>query len=281
MKIRGYAAYVAIENATGKAASNLPISVGAIKWISVAVGFALLLTLTPIVARKVTKSLSKPGRSERHKSLAAPAGKFVSTLLITFGLIVAIGVLSPDSLKPFPTKIVEFAPHLLIAILLLLIGSTISTIAANVVGLAVLKSTGKPQPALARLTKTIVMLFIGLLAVGQLGVNTQVLDTLTQAVVYCSVAMVALLGVFGGRDLASHVSSGRYLRRILRPGDHLEANGPHGSYVANGTIKALHAATVELHLDDQTTLHIPNQLLLQAPIKVRTNNADLGSGDAS
>jgi hypothetical protein len=250
-------------------AAGLPISAAAIKWISVLVGFALVLLVTPAIARAVTKNLRKPGRSERHKSLAAPAGKFVSTLLITCALIIAIGVLSPESLKPLPTKVVEFAPRLLIAILLLLIGSTVSTIAANVVGLAVLKSTGKPQPALARLTKTVVMLFIALLAVGQLGVNTQVLDTLTQAVVYCSVAMVALLGVFGGRDLASQVSSGRYLRRILQPGDHLEADGPNGSYVASGTIKALHAATVELHVDEQTTLHIPNQLLMQAPMRIR------------
>ncbi len=238
-------------------------SAGLIKWVSVVVGFGLLLFITPKLARLVTNALNKPDRSEKQKSLAAPAGRMFSTLLITFGLIVAIGVLSPDSLKPFPTKIIEFAPRLLIAILLLLLGSTVSTLAANVVGLAMVRSTGKPQPAIVRLTRAIVMFFIAMLAVGQLGVNTQVLDTVTQAVVFCTVAMVALLGVFGGRELATQISAGRYLRRIVQPGDYLDAGA------AQGIVKALHAATVELHVDDQTTVHVPNHLLLQGPIRVR------------
>jgi hypothetical protein len=234
-----------------------------IKLVSVLVGFALVLVFAPVIARAVTKNLNKPGRSEKQKSLAAPAGKFVSTILITIALVVVIGVLSPDSLKPLPIQIIGLLPRLLIAILLLLVGSTIATIAANVVGLAVIRSTGKPQPALARLTKSIVMFFIALLAIGQIGVNTQVIDTVTQAVVYCTVAMVALLGVLGGRELASHISTGRYLRRILQPGDYVDTES------AQGMVKALHAATVELHVDDQTTVHVPNHLLLQAPIRVR------------
>ncbi len=234
-----------------------------LKWL-IALGILIVVViLNPFLSKLISSTLGKPNRSERHRSLAAPASKFFSTLFLTVGLLAAIGVVSPSSLAPFPTQIIQFIPRLLIAILLLLVGSTVATLVANVVGMAATRSTGKPQPAITRLTRMIVITFVALLAVGQLGVNTNLLDTLTQAVLFSVAAMLALLGVLGGRDLASHISSGRYLRRIMAPGDHLDSDA------ASGTIKALHAATVELHIDDNTTLHIPNQLLLQQPLRVR------------
>jgi hypothetical protein len=239
-----------------------------LKWL-IAVGILVaVVVINPILSKLIGSTLGKPTRSERQRSLAAPASKFFSTLFLTVGLLAAIGVVSPSSLAPFPTQIIQFIPRLLIAILLMLVGGTVATLAANVVGLAATRSTGKPQPAIQRLTRVIVLTFVTLLAVGQLGVNTRLLDTLTQAVLFSVAAMLALLGVLGGRDLATHISSGRYLRRIMAPGDFVD------SEAASGTVKALHAATVELQIDERTSIHVPNQLLLQQPMRIRTADVD-------
>ena len=227
--------------------------------LAVFVSFAIL---TPLVSKLVSRWLSKH-KSEGHRALAEPARRFVSTLMITAGLIITLGIISPSSLEPFPTQIVQFLPRVLITVLLFLVGSTVASIVSGVVGLAATKSTGKPQPGIVRLVRSVVTGLIGLLAIGQLGVNTKVLDTLTQAAVFAAAATVALLCVVGGRDLASNISSGRYLRRIIRPGDHVE------SEQGSGTVVAVHGATVEMHDDDGSVVHIPNQLLLQNQIRIR------------
>jgi Mechanosensitive ion channel len=242
-----------------------------LRWMIAAAIVLVVFVVNPLLSKLITKVLSKPERSEKQRSMAAPASRFFSTLFITVGLLAAIGVVSPSSLAPFPTQIIQFVPRLLIAILLMLVGSTMATLAANIVGLAVTRSTGKPQPAISRIVRLVVIIFVGLLAVGQLGVNTNLLDTLTQAVLFGLMAMIALLGVVGGRDLASNISSGRYVKRIVHPGDHVDSGA------TSGTVKAIHAATIELHVDDRTTLHVPHHLLMQQPLLVRTSEPEPGS----
>jgi hypothetical protein len=222
----------------------------------------VVLAGSPILARLVAKPLAKHP-SEGRRALVAPAKKFATTLLVTAGLIATLGIISPTSLEPFPTQIVEFLPRLLITVLLLLVGSTLASIVAGVVGLTATKSMGRPQPGLVRFVRMAVTGLIGLLAIGQLGVNTKVLDTLTQAAVFGAVGTVALLCVQGGRELASNISAGRYIRRIVRRGDELEAE------LASGTVLAVHGATVELQDEDGWVVHVPNRLLLETRLRLR------------
>jgi hypothetical protein len=234
--------------------------------IIVAAVLVAFTAITPIASRTISRWLSKH-ESENRRALAQPAGKFVSTLMITAGLVVTLGIISPGSLEPFPAQIVSFLPRLLITVLLFLVGSTVASIVSGVVGLAATKSTGKPQPGIVRMVKGIVTGLIGLLAIGQLGVNTRVLDTVTQAVVFSAAATVALLCVVGGRELASNISAGRYLRRIIRAGDQIEA-GP-----GSGTVVAVHGATVQLEDEDGWVLHVPNHLLLGQPVRVKQHQS--------
>ncbi len=220
-----------------------------------------LAVLTPLIAKLGSRWLAKH-ELENRRALAEPARRFISTLMITAGLIVVLGIISPSSLEPFPTQIVQFLPRLLITVLLFLVGSTVASIVSGVVGLAATKSTGKPQPGIVRLVRTLVSGLIGLLAIGQLGVNTKVLDTITQAVVFAAAGTVALLCVLGGRDVASNISSGRYLRRIIRAGDQIETE------TGSGVVVAVHGATIELQDPDGWVVHLPNQQVLQNPIRV-------------
>jgi hypothetical protein len=223
----------------------------------------LTVLLAPIIGRKVEKMMSTPHRPERTRALAGPTGRFVSTMLLATGLVAVIGILSPDSLSTFPVKLVEFVPRLLLAVLLILVGSTAANLGSNIVGVAAVRATGKPQPAIVRLTRASIMLLILLLAVGQLGVNTKVVDTLTQAVLFSTMAMIALLGALGGRDLASEISTGRYVRRIVAPGDSIR------TAEAEGVVAEVHAATIEIIEADGSHVHVPHSLAMKAPIRVQ------------
>ncbi len=246
------------------------IPAAAIKWGIVLGVVIATMIIAPFVGKIIRIKLSKPGRSEREKTLADPVARFATMICFASGLIAVLGITSPKSLEPFPTKIVEFIPRLMIAVLLLLIGSTASTFVANGVGVAMTKATGTPQPAIARAVKAIVMALIGIFAISQLGIDTTIVDTLTTALIFCSVGTLALLSVLGGRNMASELAAGRYIRRIVAPGDHIECA------VGTGEVVAIHGATLEVKTESGASLHLPHSMVMGDSMKIskpRPSNA--------
>jgi hypothetical protein len=233
-----------------------------VKWGVVAGLIFLAIVVPPLLGRVIRGTLGKPTRSERERTLAEPAARFATTIALVVLLIAVLGVASPSSLAPFPTEIVAFIPRLLITVLLLLIGTTVATFAANGVGVAITKATGSPQPAMVRAVRGIVVVLVSIFAISQLGIDTTIVDTLTSAVIFASVGTIALLSVFGGRLMAGEVAAGRYVRRIMAPGDRLDC--PLGS----GTVTALHGATIELDSGDGGSLHIPYAAVMASALKV-------------
>ncbi len=233
-----------------------------VKWAVVAGLVVGGLTLAPIAGRLVRKGLDSSKRSERQRLLAEPAARFLTTIILSASLIAALGVLSPSSLKPFPTKIVEFIPRLLIAVLFLLIGSTVSTLVANAVGSALGRATGTVNTAIVRAVRGIVVGLVTILAISQLGINTAVVDTLTQAAIFAAAATIALLTVLGGKSISAEIAAGQYVRRIVKVGDHVSSS------LGSGTVRAVHGATLELDPGDGSALHIPHAALLNAALSV-------------
>ena len=88
--------------------------------------------------------------------------------------------------------------------------------------------------------RAVIMVVVVLLALGQLGVNTQLLTLAFAAVLLCLASAMAMLIGLGGRNVAREVAAGRYLRRILNEGDHVHSGA------VDGTVVALHAATTEM-----------------------------------
>jgi Conserved TM helix len=241
----------------------LAASPGLIKLGVVAGLIVFGLFLAPLVGRIVRTSLSKPSRSLREQTIAEPASRFLTTLLVTGSLIGALGVVSPSSLEPFPTKIIEFVPRLLIAVLFLIVGTTVATLVANGVGGAISRATGRPNPALVRIVRGAVVALVSILAVSQLGIDTTIVDTLTQATIFAAAGALALLSVFGGKTVASEVAAGRYVRRIVEPGDEIE------SALGIGRVVAIHGATIELDPGDGSTVHLPHAGLLSGALKIK------------
>ena len=107
------------------------------------------------------------------------------------------------------------------------------------------------------------MVVVVLLALGQLGVNTELLTLAFAAVLLCLASAMALLIGLGGRHVAREVAAGRYLRRIVNEGDHVRSGE------VEGTVVALHAATTEMDSADAAAPRMcPNTLMLQGPITV-------------
>jgi hypothetical protein len=222
------------------------------------------------------RALENPKRDERIRNLAGPAASLVFGLIVSLALVAALGVGDPDSLKPLPGNLIAFVPKVIIAALFFIAGSAVSSLVANAVATSVLKATGKPQPQLARLVRSVVTAIFVLLSISQLGINTKIVDLLVTGVIACIALSIALMTGLGSRHVAANVAAGRYLRRLLRAGDVVESEPSDSLGKISGTVVSVHGATVEFSAPDATPpegrqiiVHVPNALLLQSVLRIQ------------
>ncbi len=233
------------------------------------------------VSARVRSILSKPNRPDKVRDLAEPLAKIVFPIVFGGFVIVALGIGDPESLATLPKSIVAFVPKLLIAVLFVLGGGAVATLASNAVGAAVLKATGTPQPQIARLVRTVVSGIFSLLAVGQIGIDTKIVDLITMGVIGSISLAIALLTGLGGRGTAAEIAAGRFLSKIIRKGDRIQSDAmPEFSQPL--LVHKLHGAMIEVTLPDEpgTTLFIPNSQLTAAPLRVSKAAPSPGTSSA-
>jgi small-conductance mechanosensitive channel len=227
--------------------------------LAIAIGGLVLASILAPIVRKLLGSSKRP---EALQSVAGPAGMFVFWTLIAVGLIAAVAQASPETIKPIPAKLIAYMPKALVAGVLLIIGNVVGQLLGLAVGRTVLKATGKRGGVVEKLVQTSVIALFGLMAVGQLGINTTIVNMLVGALLFALSLGSALLIGLGGRDMARNLTAGRYLRALLAPGAVVQ------SADVSGVVVALRPASIELQLDDGTLLHVPNGAVLTTNLRV-------------
>lgn len=236
------------------------------KDVLIALGLAVGgLAVGSIVAPIVRRWMSSRSQDVIRES-AKSAGGFVFGLFVALGLIGALGVASPDSLKPLPGDIAKFVPRAVVAGLLVIGGRIVAGIVVTAVGRAMLKATGRqPKGALRTLEMAIIVL-VSLVAAGQLGIDTTILNILVAAVAFGAALALALLIGTGGRDVSGEIAAGRAIGRYLAVGDHVTVGG------VSGTISAMQPTVVIV--DTPTgAVAVRNSVLHEGPLAFERRGA--------
>jgi hypothetical protein len=239
------------------------------RWL-IALGVVIVgVLLATLVSARVRSILSKPSRPEKLRELAEPIASVCFPIVLGAAVIVALGIGDPDSLATLPKSVAAFVPKILVATLFILGGGAVATLASNAVGASVLRATGSPQPQIARLVRTIVSAVFTLLAIGQIGIDTKIVDLITTGLIGSVSLAVALLTGFGGRATASEIAAGRFLSKIVKKGDRIETAAVSG-FGQPLLVHKLHGAMIEVALVDEpdTKLFIPNTHLTASPLRV-------------
>ncbi len=239
------------------------------RWL-IALGVVIVgVLMATFVSARVRSMLSKPSRPEKLRELAEPLASLCFPIVLGAAVIIALGIGDPQSLATLPKSIAAFVPKILVAALFILGGGAVATLVSNAVGASVLRATGSPQPQIARLVRTIVSAIFTLLAVGQIGIDTKIVDLITTGLVGSVSLAIALLTGLGGRATASEIAAGRFLSKIVKKGDQIETAAVPG-FSQPLVIHKLHGAMTEVALLDEpgTRLFIPNTHLTASPLRV-------------
>ncbi|MFG3690203.1 hypothetical protein [Micromonospora sp. NPDC047740] len=213
----------------------------------------------------LTRRLLRHGpRTQKLRVVAAPAAAFVFWVALATGIAIGVGLLAPDALRPLPGRTLAYLPRVLVAGLLLITGYAAAAATAVVLSGGLARATGRTRREAALSLRIAVMTTVTLLALSQLGVDTTILTLAAAALLFAAALAVALLIGLGGRDLAREIAAGRYLRRIVQPGDHITTGQ------LTGRITTLHPATTEVETDGAELLHVPHTHLLSQPIRVQS-----------
>jgi hypothetical protein len=239
------------------------------RWL-IALGVVIVgVILASFVSARVRSILSKPSRPEKLRELAEPLASIVFPIVLGAAVIIALGIGDPSSLETLPKSVIAFVPKLLIAVLFVLGGGAVATLASNAVGASVLRATGRPQPQIARLVRTVVSAVFSLLAVGQIGIDTKIVDFITMGLIGSIALAIALLTGLGGRATAGEIAAGRFLSKIVRKGDRIQSDAL-SEFSEPLLVHKLHGAMLEVALPDEpgATLFIPNTHLTKSPLRV-------------
>jgi hypothetical protein len=240
-------------------------------WIWAA-GAVVVGLLSGLVGAALVRLAILNGREERPEALdaARAAAIFVFLFFAVLGVLVAVGFTSSDTLRPIPARLVGYSPHVLASGLVLITGRALAYAAAGYVKGALAESTTRMRMKLAESVRVVITIAAAVLALRQLGIDTTILNIAIGAVLFGLAASFALLVGLGGRDLGRELVMGRYLPRLVRPGDELDVDGVHGVVVA------MHPASIEVMLDDGTSVHLRNSQVFTSMPRVHS----VGPGDS-
>ena len=231
-----------------------------------AVGAIVVGLLSGVVGAALVRLAIVKGREARLEVLDAARATsiFVFLFFAAIGVVVAVGVTSPDTLRPIPAKLLAYSPHVLAAGLILIAGRAVAFGIAGWVKSALAESTTRMRGKLAESVRVVITLASGVLALRQLGIDTTILNIAIAAMLFGLAAAFALLVGLGGRDLGREIVTGRYLPRIVRVGDEIAVGE------VSGIVVAMHPASIEVMAEDGTCVHLRNSQVFEQNPRVHS-----------
>ena len=125
-----------------------------------------------------------------------------------------------------------YVPSLIAGVLILVLGSTAAQIGGKAVAGAAENAGIEYGASLGKVVSALVMFVAGIMALGQLQVETDIIRLVTA----CGLAGLALAFALsfglGTREISRNIIAGFYARKIFRPGEEIEVGGERGVLTA-------------------------------------------------
>ncbi len=177
----------------------------------------------------IDKLLSRIGL---RQSLNVLIPRMVYFLLLFLFLQTAMDALGLKAVSEALDAFFAYLPNLVAAVLLIMVGSAAARFAGQAVARAAQDSGIDYASSLGGVVSGLILFVIGIMAVGQLKIDTEIVRLVT----VCTLAGLALaFGLsfgLGTREVTRNIIAGFYARRIFNAGDEIEIRGERGTLEA-------------------------------------------------
>jgi hypothetical protein len=218
-------------------------------------GFALILLLGWLIASLVEKGVAALLRTIRFNDLSERSGlaEFVRKMgadtdssgmigavakwfIRLIALVVAFDALGLPAVSDVLRQLLLWLPNVVVALVVLVVGGLAARALRNLVrGAATEGGLANPK-FLAQVAHTLVWAFAIVVAVNQIGIATDLVNTLFMAVVGAVALALALAFGLGGRDTASRIVHRWYSQsQTSRHGAEAASSQVHSGMAASGT----------------------------------------------
>jgi len=177
------------------------------------------------------------------------------------GVAAALSVLGLASLEQTMAQIVNLSGRLLVALIIMIAGVMVAGWLAELVARSSENAGLRGSSVFGRSVFVVVVAVSGLVAAGQLGLETSFL-MLVGVVVFGVVGLVVGVVVAQGlAPLSSNIAAGRYVQEGLEVGDEISVDG------IEGRVEELGRSAVVLRSSEGYLYRVPNRALLESVVR--------------
>jgi small-conductance mechanosensitive channel len=194
-------------------------------------------------------------------SAAEVVGHLLFWLLMLMFLVSAAETLGLPNVSETIDAFVLYVPRVIAAAVITVVGVTLASFAHDVVRSGAEGLGVEYARALGKLAYGVLLIVTASLALGQLRVETLLLNRVVEITLMAAGAGLALTLGLGTRDVARHIVAGVYLRDLYRPGMTLVIGEQSGAVQEVGTV------VTRLRTPDGGSLFIPNGQLTETTVR--------------
>ncbi len=205
-----------------------------------------------------TEVLSRVGVKSPVSDLFA---RLVFWLVLLVFVLAAAESMGLQGLAGTMSGLIAYLPRVLAAGFIVLVGSLIARILGDGVGALAVQSGVRTGPLLGQAVRYLLLAFVAILAVDQLGVSTQLLTGVAIALAGSLAVAMAMAFGMGSRDLARNIMAGYHAKDEFEVGQNLSIRSHAGRLVKIGAVKAL--------IETKTGLvSMPNTALVEEEVTI-------------
>jgi small-conductance mechanosensitive channel len=184
----------------------------------------------------ISRLLSDAGLDSSVSNLLARLAYWLLLFVFVLAAAESLGLIGVTETL---NKLVGYLPNVLAAVLILLLGSLIAQVIGDAMGKMTTQAGVAAGPALGQVVRYTLLVFAIILALGQLGIQTDLLTIAASALVVAVTLALALAFGFGSRDLARNIMAGYHAKETFDEGQQISVRGHSGRLMSIGTVKAV------------------------------------------
>ena len=184
----------------------------------------------------ISRILSNAGLDSSMATLLARLAYWLILFVFVLAAAESLGLIGVTEML---NRLVGYLPNVLAAALILLLGSLVAQVVGDALGKMTAEAGVTAGSALGQVVRYTLLVFTIVLALGQLGIQTDLLTIAASALVVATALAMAIAFGFGSRDLARNIMAGYHARESFEEGQQLSLRGHSGQLMSIGTVKSV------------------------------------------